>query len=210
MSRRGQIHLPLLLGLVLAVTGCGASKEESEGPAVSTAAEGASADALSRARATANAMAGLLTGTLLDELEKGGPARAVRVCSEIAPALAAEQSVRGLTIRRVSLQVRNSADEPDDYERAVLEEWAAAWPRGTAPTESAEVVDVEGRPLLRYMRPIMVARPCLTCHGDPAAMQPDLQAALERHYPGDRAVGYAEGDLRGAFSVTVELPPATP
>jgi len=210
MNRRGKTHLSLMLGVVLAVTGCGTSKDEPREPAGSAAAEGASAEALSRARAATNAMAALLTGTLLDELEQGGPAQAVRVCSEIAPALAAEQSVRGLAIRRVSLKVRNPADEPDGYERAVLEKWAAAWAGGTAPAESAEIVEAAGRPLLRYMRPITVVRPCLTCHGDPAAMEPDLKAALEQHYPGDRAIGYAEGDLRGAFSVTVELPPATP
>jgi hypothetical protein len=138
-------------------------------------------------------------------MEKGGPAQAVRVCSEVAPALAAEQSTGGLAIRRVSLKARNPEDRPDYYERSVLEGWAARWEGGSPPEESVETVSDGGRTVLRYMRPITAMTPCLTCHGDPATMMPELKAVLDERYPGDEAVGYAEGDLRGAFSVTVEM-----
>jgi hypothetical protein len=164
-----------------------------------------SAEDLERARAAVNAMGAVLTSTLLEELEKGGPGRAVQVCSEIAPALAAEQSSNDLAIRRVSLKARNPADRPDEYERAVLEAWTARLEEGRLPEESAETVSVDGRAVLRYMRPIMVIAPCLTCHGDPAAMTPELKSVLEENYPGDKAFGYAEGDLRGAFTVTVQI-----
>jgi len=189
--------------MVLAIA-CGAPPGEPVEQAGSAAEEPA-AEAVERARAAVNAMGAVLMSTLLEELDEGGPARAVRVCSEVAPTLAAEQSTNGLVIRRVSLKTRNPADRPDDYERSVLEAWAARWAEGLPPEESVETVRVDGGTVLRYMRPITVMEPCLTCHGDPATMMPELKAALDEHYPGDMAVGYAAGDLRGAFTVTVEL-----
>ena len=104
-----------------------------------------------------------------------------------------------------SLKARNPADRPDEYERSVLEAWAAQWEEGLLPEESAEATQVDGRAVLRYMRPITIMAPCLTCHGDPATMMPELRAVLDERYPGDEAVGYAEGDLRGAYTVTVEM-----
>jgi len=204
MSRTGRVTLLLLLGTTILSIACGSSTEEQAVPADPAAALEVSAEELGRARAAVNAMGAVLTSTLLEELEKGGPGRAVQVCSEVAPALAAEQSSNGLAIRRVSLKARNPADRPDEYERSVLEAWAARLEEGQSPEESAETVLVDGRAVLRYMRPIMVIAPCLTCHGDPAALAPELKAELKERYPKDEAIGYAEGDLRGAFTVTVQ------
>lgn len=205
MSRVGRVTLFLLPGIIILSVACGSSTEEPAPPAAPAAAETPSVEALDRAKAAVNAMGAVLTATLLEELQKGGPAQAVRVCSEVAPALAAEQSTQGLAIRRVSLKARNPADRPDDYERAVLQTWVSRLDEGLAPEALAETVEEEGRTVLRYMRPIMVMAPCLACHGDPAAMSPELMAVLEERYPDDEAVGYTEGDLRGAFTVIVEM-----
>ncbi|MCA1791466.1 MAG: DUF3365 domain-containing protein, partial [Thioalkalivibrio sp.] len=40
---------------------------------------------------------------------------------------------------------------------------------------------------------------CLTCHGSDVGG--DIKHALERLYPDDQATGYAEGDVRGAFTI---------
>jgi hypothetical protein len=50
------------------------------------------------------------------------------------------------------------------------------------------------------MKPIVTAPLCLTCHGETLA--PGVAAAVESRYPQDRAVGFAAGDLRGAFHVS--------
>ena len=42
-----------------------------------------------------------------------------------------------------------------------------------------------------------------------ATFSPELTAALAERYPADEGVGYREGDLRGAISVTVPLTAAT-
>ena len=87
MRRIGRITLLSLLGLALVSTSCGTSTEERELPADPVAALKFTAEDLERARAAVNAMGAVLTSTLLEEMEKNGPAGAVRVCSEVAQAL---------------------------------------------------------------------------------------------------------------------------
>lgn len=198
MSR---LRMAVLIGVVLTVA-CGTATEEAPQPG---GAPELPTDAVDRARGAVKTMGSRLMETLTGQLKEGGPVEAIRVCSEMAPAIGAEQSVDGLTIRRVSLKVRNPQDRPDDYERAVLLAWQSLATDGELPAESAEVVDLHGRRTLRYMKPIVVMKPCLACHGDPAAMGPELKAALGERYPGDEATGYADGDLRGAFTVTIGL-----
>ena len=67
-----------------------------------------------------------------------------------------------------------------------------------------EVTD-DGARNLRYLRPIVVKAPCLKCHGPSESIDPEVRAILEESYPEDLAVGYAEGDFRGAVSVVVNL-----
>jgi hypothetical protein len=162
-------------------------------------------EALDRARKAADALTKDLMRTLLRELGEGGPLQAVRVCSEVAQTRVAAHSVDGLSVRRVSLKVRNPADVPDDYERRVLEQLASRHRQGDLPAEVAEVVDEDGLRRLRYLRPIVIGPPCLKCHGDPRTMDPPVRKMIELRYPEDRAVGYQQGDLRGAVSISVKL-----
>lgn len=161
--------------------------------------------AVERAREAGKALAGELMGRLAAELEAGGPAQAVQVCSEVAQEIAAAHSTAGLAVRRVSLKARNPADRPDDYERPQLERLEALHQSGELPDEVVELVQQEGRPVLRYLKPIRILPLCLQCHGDPADFDPAVRRLLDERYPEDEAVGYQAGDLRGAVSVQVEL-----
>jgi hypothetical protein len=189
-----------LLALAVALTGL-----VSNGAGVQN--DGAAADeaALQRARQAADALAGELMKTLLQELQAGGPPGAVRVCSEHAQKIAAAHSGDGLTIRRVSLKARNRADEPDDYEREKLTELEALQAGGELPKEIVETVAEGDARKLRYLRILKVGKPCLKCHGSKEEIDPEVRRLLEEHYPDDRATGYREGDLRGAVSVIVTL-----
>jgi hypothetical protein len=42
---------------------------------------------------------------------------------------------------------------------------------------------------------------CLKCHG--SEIDPKIVAKLDELYPEDKAVGYKQGDIRGAFYVTM-------
>ena len=59
------------------------------------------------------------------DCNKGGPTRAIEVCSSAAPKIADSLSAEsGWTVRRVSLKSRNaSRGIPDDWERTVLEQF---------------------------------------------------------------------------------------
>jgi len=59
---------------------------------------------------------------------------------------------------------------------------------------------------LQYARPLFVMERCVTCHGDAAALAPEVKALIAGRYPQDAAVGYRAGDLRGAISVRLAMP----
>jgi hypothetical protein len=143
---------------------------------------------------------------LMNELQKGGLSGAVQACAAQAQqATARFAGENGVAIRRISLKYRNAKDQPDDWERNQLERWEAALRDGTAPAEVAMVQGLPGNRTLRYLKPIRVESMCLSCHGSGGQINAQVRAAILRHYPDDRAIGYREGDLRGAFSVAIRL-----
>ncbi|MBI3779452.1 MAG: DUF3365 domain-containing protein [candidate division NC10 bacterium] len=142
------------------------------------------------------------------EVRARGPAGALQQCSKIALGLAKQHEEEGWRVRRVSVKYRNPADAPDEYEARVLDEFAALKAKGElqVDTEHADVVTEEGRRYLRYMKPIVLRSPvCLSCHGQPDEISPEVKAELQRLYPQDKATGYRVADLRGAVSVKIPL-----
>ncbi|MFW2403229.1 MAG: Tll0287-like domain-containing protein [Gammaproteobacteria bacterium] len=142
---------------------------------------------------------GELKQALTDAMSSSGPVAAIDVCRLQAPAIAARISERtGLRVARTSARTRNSGNAASDWQIAVLDGWQAQRAQG----EDLRMADYfEQRPDggFRYMKPILTQPLCLTCHG--AALSPGVEAALAESYPADRATGYAEGDIRGAFVV---------
>jgi Protein of unknown function (DUF3365) len=162
---------------------------------------------LASARAAAKELGESLKRELMAAIAARGPKAAIESCKTIAPALAETTGAgRGMQIRRTALRLRNPANAPDVWERAVLEDFAAQVKAGAdaAKLEHAETVtDASGASTFRYMKAIpMGAVPCLTCHGAP---EPALKAEIMRLYPQDQATGFAPGDLRGAFSVSAQV-----
>jgi hypothetical protein len=151
---------------------------------------------------------GLLLQQLLGEELKRGPDAAVKSCSEAAQLVTEEfGKERELDIRRVSLKYRNPKDQPDEYEAARLKEWEAAAKAGKPPAERYETVTENGRRFLRYMKPITLQGMCLVCHGPREKLAPEVLEVLDARYPRDKATGYNAGDLRGAFTVLIEIKP---
>ncbi len=100
----------------------------------------------------------------------------------------------GLALKQTSDKYRNPVNQPDAFEKAVLAKFAGAgWEKGQG---YAEVADHGGRKVLRYLQPLYIAKPCLSCHGEPKG---ELDVA------GRAKEGYREGELRGAVSVTVPI-----
>jgi hypothetical protein len=147
------------------------------------------------ARASTNRLQLELKQELSAAMKDGGAASAVEVCSQRAAALTAEVSQRtGLDVRRVSLQNRNPDNQAAPVEASVLAMMAVH----TDLTDTMIVRD--GAPL--YMRAIRINAPvCLSCHGAKEDLDPEVLSKLDALYADDKATGFSEGDLRGAFVV---------
>lgn len=144
----------------------------------------------------------LLQGELKAAMQAGGPANAIAVCRNKAPEIAAGVSAeKGWKVGRTSLKTRNPGNAPDAWELAVLRRFEARKAAGEDPAaiDYAEVVEVDGRKSFRYMKAIPTKGVCLRCHG--ADLEPTVAEKLDALYPEDRARGFAEGDIRGAFTV---------
>lgn len=144
-----------------------------------------------------------LGATLLSALQAGGPAEAIGVCSVEASAIAARLSEQtGASVGRTALRIRNSDNAPDEDARTVLAAFERDLATGAATTPEHFETKSDGS--ARYMSAIVTQPLCLVCHGSELA--PEVAAAIDRHYPSDRATGFAVGDLRGAFVIEWPAP----
>ncbi len=156
------------------------------------------------ARKVAMSVPPKLLSTLTGAIDQGGPEGAIAVCRDEAPKLArAASEASGWSIRRVSLRQRNPKAAPDEWERAVLQDFdrRAAAGEGPATLEKAEVVIVGGQAQQRYMRALPVQQMCLACHGPADSLSPAVAAQVKALYPDDLGVGYRVGELRGAITL---------
>ncbi len=166
-------------------------------------------EALVRCRAAVAELGSDLKVALRKGLQEGGPAAALDVCHTQAPGIAAGIGEReGMEVGRTSLKPRNPDNAPDAWETAVMTRFAADKAAGAGPRELQkwEVVEgPDGGRLFRYMKAIPTQPLCLKCHG--SSLAPEVRSRLAELYPSDQATGFALGDLRGAFSVTMPLEP---
>ena len=77
-----------------------------------------------------------------------------------------------------SLKPLRPENAPDTWERDILGKFE------TTPVEMSSLETLDGKPYLRYMKPLMADDACLTCH----AQQ-----------------GYQEGDVRGGLGVSIPI-----
>lgn len=160
---------------------------------------------LGEARNVAATLPPKLLVALQGEIARTGPEGAISVCKDMAPKVAGEISQQtGWKVKRVSLKARNEARAlPDSWERAALEEFDKRAAAGESPAsmEKGEKVGNE----YRFVRALPVQPLCLSCHGLAAQLSPAIKARLSEHYPNDRAIGYSEGQIRGAISIRKSL-----
>jgi methionine-rich copper-binding protein CopC len=146
-----------------------------------------------------------LSTQLKNEMKTNGPAAAIKVCREAAPAIADQLSIEnGWRVSRVTTKVRNPLlGMPDQWERATLVEFEAQAAKGEeySTMNKTAVVDEDGLFYFRYMKPLVIAPVCLNCHGSEDQIPAAVKAELEKSYPFDQAKGYKLGELRGAVSI---------
>jgi hypothetical protein len=163
-----------------------------------------SKDQIKAMRATATDFMKDLKSILIQQMQTGGVLQAVSVCSDIAQVLTNNFGVeRGIYIKRVSLKNRNPNNFPDDFEKGILNQFELLYQNNELnnETEFVEIVTEGDYNYLRYLKPIIVQAECLNCHGSQTEMMPEVRNLITQNYPGDKAIGYKMGDLRGAVSI---------
>jgi hypothetical protein len=148
-----------------------------------------------------------LQGHLKGGLENGGPTKAIEVCSQLAPSVAADLSAKyGVELGRTSLKLRNPDNAPDAWEKGVLQKFEERKAAGEDVKKIAysEVVSEGGKQYFRMMVAIPTAeQPCLACHG--GSINEGVANKLDSLYPADQARGFKAGDIRGASSLKKAL-----
>jgi hypothetical protein len=187
-------RIPMLTCLMAAALTC-----HGQAPVVGTDDD---AD-ISAARGAVKDLAMALKAELGSAMQAGGPVAAIEVCKAQAMPITRDTAAgHGLAVSRVSLRNRNPANAPNAWQAQVLETFESQRAAGAdaAGLSWWETVETGSGREFRYMQAIPTAGICLTCHG--AQLAPGISEVLAEAYPDDRATGFAEGDIRGAFVVT--------
>lgn len=166
------------------------------GWAGASSAETAS-DLASEGKQVIKQFAGELKSSLQAAVKEGGFTKGIEACSVDAEKIASKHSQGQWTVSRTSLKTRNPDNKPDAWEAKVLADFEQQLKAGKPATQLA-AVKKEGNSF-RMMKAIPTQGMCLSCHGE--SLTTDIQKALSEQYPHDRAVGYQEGQIRGAFSL---------
>jgi hypothetical protein len=136
---------------------------------------------------------------LMKAMQDGGPVSAVHFCNVNAMELTNGYSLKYDTeVKRVSDKNRNASNALNEKELAVLDDFKRMLKSGE-PLSPKVAIDADGKK--HYYAPIFTGGPCLTCHGNPQNMQPELVSIIDSLYPTDKAKGYAVDELRGIWSV---------
>ncbi|MDZ7790509.1 MAG: DUF3365 domain-containing protein [Xanthomonadales bacterium] len=157
------------------------------------------------ARTGASALGGQLKQALQAAIAEGGPVAGIEVCKIRAPEIAQSVSGQDREVGRTSLKVRNPENTPDSWEARILEDFERRLAAGEAPgqIETFALRRQGERRFGHWMKAIPTQGLCTVCHGQD--LQPEVAEAIDAAYPQDEARGFSVGELRGAFSVEVEL-----
>ncbi|RFF30823.1 Tll0287-like domain-containing protein [Wenzhouxiangella sediminis] len=178
------------------VTALGASTASAEEPAPAW---------VDQARAGAGALGSQLQQALKSAIAEGGPVAGIEVCRIRAPEIASDVSGSRIDVGRTSLKVRNPDNAPDALETRILEDFERRLAGGENPGDiEAFVIRNDGeRRYGHWMKAIPTQGLCTVCHG--TDIPPEVAEAIDAAYPRDQARGFSVGELRGAFSVEVDL-----
>jgi len=162
--------------------------------------------AIEEAKKITMAFGGALKSRLQAAMKEGGPINALSVCNtEAMPITAQAAKENNALVSRVSLKNRNPNNTPNDWQKAVLEDFDTRASKGEYIKKMAfaKIVDNNGKKQLHFMKALPTGGICLTCHGSNIA--PDVQAKLKELYPDDKATGYQLGQVRGAIVVVKDI-----
>lgn len=145
--------------------------------------------AVARAEAAVKTLRDQISARLSAEIAAGGVTKALAFCRRDVPALSASISAQtGVAVGRMGVRPRPGASPPRPWIAPLLE----GVPARRAAEIPAVVLDLGDR--VGLLRPAAVSALCLSCHGPPERVLPEVKLAAD-----GGPASYGEGDLRGFF-----------
>lgn len=191
-------HCTVYLGALLFATALQGQSELPPGTWPASRAPAEIRHYVSRADLIILSMHEALRRELTGALNEGGPAFAILSCHvDLTGAIRRIARGEGITAGRTSDRLRNPTNVPAP--------WAAALVRANAGrrTHDVEGYAVDLGPSVGVLRPIAEQPMCASCHGPADTLDPAVRKVLAERYPADKALGFAEGEIRGWFWVEV-------
>ena len=138
---------------------------------------------------------------LHSKLTEGGPTSALGACHIDTTALIHRVGrYDGIAAGLTSDRLRNPTNKARDWAAPLVAEYAGREARDV----DGFVVDLGNR--IGVLRPLMEQNSCLNCHGPLERISPAVRALIAERYPADRAIGFAEGQIRGWYWVEMPKP----
>jgi hypothetical protein len=145
-----------------------------------------------RAEQGMNALQAALLARLGEQMKAGGPASAVTVCRDEAPAITARIArEQGIALGRTSHRLRNPGNTAPAWAESLVRDGTGT----KAAAHGVRVFDLGDS--VGVVRPIGFVEMCGACHGSPDRIPAAVGEVIAAGYPTDAAVGFAPGDLRG-------------
>ncbi|RLD61679.1 MAG: DUF3365 domain-containing protein [Bacteroidetes bacterium] len=148
-----------------------------------------------------------LQAELKAAIKDGGFEKAVNVCNlRAAPIteIAANATDRKIEIKRTTNKFRNPLNAPDKFEKEALKYFDGLISSGKPlPKFYIQKIEAGNSTIFNYYKPMKTGSNCLTCHGDPSMIKPDILKSISGLYPADKAIGYKENDFRGLIRITI-------
>ena len=156
---------------------------------------------LSRADLIVIGMQDSLLRQLHHRLDEGGPVPAFEACHIDTTDLTRRLGrYEGIAAGFTSDRLRNPTNKPKGWAAGLVAEDAGRHARDV----DGFAVDLGNR--IGVLRPISEHAICASCHGPVDRVTPGVQQLIGERYPHDRAIGFAEGEIRGWFWVEMPKP----
>ena len=136
---------------------------------------------------------------LMGQIQKNGVIAALDFCNIQAMALTDSMSVvHNAQIKRVTDKPRN----PHNKANAVELQHIQTFKNQVASGQEVKPIITTVGEKVEFYYPIVTNSMCLKCHGTPKKELETLTLSkILEHYPGDKAVGYGENQVRGIWSI---------
>jgi len=132
-------------------------------------------------------------------LKSGGHLAAIKICHDEAPEVALKHANTGWQVYRATNRSRNKNNQADSLQADIFDRFLTY-------EDPPNFIYIWKDSTYYHFKPIIMSELCLSCHGDPGEMQPEIMAKIAEFYPEDSAFGYKVGELRGMFVVEVAWP----